>query len=116
MKKRIADILILLACAVPWVFLGMYGDYTLFSTLPYVLTAAAVLAVGWYCGKTKRVPLLLIGNLLSLLTTWLCVRCAATEQWNYYFKAFPITIRVIQFWGGYLVLQLVPWWLRNINA
>ena len=115
MKKRINNVLLLLAYAVPWVFLGMYGDYALFSIWPYVLTLAAVLTLGWYCGKTKRLLLLMTGNLLSLLTSWLLVNFAATEQWNYYFKAFPATIRAMQFWCGYLVLQLVPWWIGKIR-
>ena len=115
MKLQKRDILILLGYAVPWVFLGMYGDYAFFSVLPYVLTLAAVLALGWYCGRTKRILILLIGNLLSLLTAWLCLKYIATEHWNYYFKAFPVTIRLVQFWCGYFAVQWVPWWLRKIT-
>ena len=115
MKKRTIDILILLAYAVPWVFLGMYGDYSFSGMWPYALSLGVMLGLGWYCGKTKRIPLAMLGNLLSLLTSCLCTCCFATEQWNYFFKAFPTMIRTVQFSALYFVPQLIPWWLRKVT-
>ena len=114
-KRRIMTLCILLAYAVPYVFLAMIGDYQLFSMWPYILAALAMGALGWYCGKTKRIPVALVGNLLSTAVSCLLVSCFATENWNYFFKAFPANIRTVQFAAIMLVVQAIPWWIRAVT-
>ena len=92
----------------------MYGDITFFSLWPYVLTAAIMATLGWYCGKTKRIPIALLGNLFSLVISCLLTQWVATEHWNFFFKAFPVVIRTVQLSGIILLLQAVPWWFAKI--
>ena len=115
MKRRTASCLILAAYCIPFAFLGMYGDYAFSSLWPYVLAAGAMAGLGWYCGKTKRIPLALLGNLLSLVISCLLTQCFATEHWNYYFKAFPVVIRTVWISGILLAIQAVPWWFAKIT-
>ena len=115
MKRSTSSILILAAYCVPYAFLAMYGDYTFFSMWPYVLAAVAMAALGLYCGRTKRIPLALLGNLLSLAISCLLTRCFATEHWYYYFKAFPAEIRTVWLSGILLAIQAVPWWFAKVT-
>ena len=116
MRRRSAvSLLILLAYCVPYVFLGMYGDKTYHSLWPYGLMIAAMAGLGWYCARTKRIPTALLGNLLSLLISCLLTQCFAGDDWNYFFKAFPATIRTVQFSGIVFAVQAIPWWFAKVT-
>ena len=110
MKKRKHDILILLIYAIPYVFFGMLGDVVWHTLLLYVLMVAALVGLLVYCMKTNRLPIAMIGNLLSVLTSCLLCQYFATEQWNHYFMFFPAIGRALQFSGIMLVVQAVIWW------
>lgn len=114
-RRKMISLLILIAYSVPYVFLGMYGDRIYHSLWLYGLMAAAMSGLGWYCGKTKRIPVALLGNLLSLLISCLLTQAFAGDDWNYFFKAFPATIRTVQFSGIMLVVQVVPWWFAKVT-
>lgn len=116
MKNRKTDILILLAYTVPYVFLGMYGDFTFFSMWSYLLMIAAPSVLAWLCAKTGRMWVAGVGNLLSTVTSFLCISVVATERWDYFFKAFPATIRMFQFVGITVALQAVIWWITSFYA
>lgn len=116
MKKRnTVSVLILLAYCVPYVFLGMYGDAMYHSLWLYGLMVAAMTGLGWYCGKTRRIPVALLGNLLSLLLSCLLTQVIFGDDWNHFFKAFPATIRTVQFSGIVLAVQAVPWWFAKVT-
>lgn len=113
-RKRVS-ILILLAYCVPYVFLGMYADKAYHTLWLYGLMVAAMAGLGWYCGKTKRIPVALLGNLLSLLISCLLTQAFVGDDWNYFFKAFPATIRTVQFSGIMLAVQAAPWWFAKVT-
>lgn len=110
MKKRRHDILILLIYCVPYVFLGMVGDYALYSSVTYLLMIAALVALLCYCMKTGRIIFAALGNLLSLLSSGIFTRAFATENWSFYFKAYSPVIRTLWFSVILMVLQVVIWW------
>lgn len=114
-RRKWISLLIVMAYCVPYVFLGMYGDITFFAMWPYGLMALAMAGLGWYCGKTKRIPVALLGNLLSLLTSCLLTQAFAGDDWNHFFKAFPATIRTVQFSGILLAVQAIPWWFAKVT-
>ena len=116
MKNRRSDILVLIAYSVPYVFLGMYGDFVFFSMWPYLLMVIAPCLLAWRCAKTGRLWTAVAGNLLSTATSFLCVSAVATERWNYFFKAFPVTIRMFQFAGIVLAVQAVIYWITAFYA
>lgn len=107
MKKRSkVSIFILLAYCVPYVFLGMYGDYTFSTILLYVLAIVIMTVLSIYCKKTKRIFIALVGNVVSFWTSYLFTLCLATENWSYYFKAFPSTISTVYFSLIMLLIQI----------
>lgn len=66
MAKRITtNLLILLAYSIPYAFLAMYGDTEYSIVWLYLLPLCCLSALGWYCGKQKRIPLAAAGNLIS---------------------------------------------------
>lgn len=111
MRKRKLDVLILLLYCVPYVFLGMLGDYAANTLLLYILMVAALLALLLYCMKTQRKVIAVIGNLLSVLSSGFFTRAFATEGWNFYFKAYSPMARTMWFCGIVLVIQVVILWI-----
>lgn len=115
MRGKLISALIIACYGIPWVFLGMMGDYHLGHMWLYFLGLGVMLALNRCCRKTKRFRVVLAGNLLSLAVSCLATYLIATEQWNYFFKAFPATIRTVQFSCIFIILQLVPWWIRKVT-
>ena len=113
MKKRKHDVLILMLYCVPYVFLGMLGDIAWRTLLLYVLMVGAMVGLLCYCLKTARLPIAVLGNVLTMLTSCLCCQYFATEQWTYYFKSYFIISRSLQFSVILLVVQAVVWWSIN---
>lgn len=114
-KQKLISISILIAYSFPYVFLGMYADAKYHSLWLYGLMVVAMVGLGWYCGKSKRIPIALLGNLLSLLISCLLTNMFFGEDWGYFFKAFPVTIRTVQFSGIMLAVQAIPWWFANVT-
>ena len=110
MKKRKIDILILLIYSVPYVFLGMLGDYLWHSLWLYGLMVAAMVGLLIWCLQTKRMIVLGLGNLLTFMTSCFFTQYVANEQWDLYFKIIPTIARTLQFTGIVLVIQAVIWW------
>ena len=111
MKKRQFDVLILLIYSVPYVFLGMLGDYCWHNLWMYGLMIVAMVGLLIWCLKTKRMILLGLGNLLTFLTSCFFTQYIATEQWDIYFKIIPAIARTVQFTGIMLIIQGIIWWL-----
>lgn len=90
MKGKWTNCLAMLAaCAVPYVFLGMYGDAVYGSMLGYLPMLAWM---GWESRMAVRPRsrlVLLGGNLLSFLSSCLFMRLFQTPRWSWYFK--PLT-------------------------
>lgn len=114
-KRRMISILVLVAYCIPYVFLGMYGDAMHHSMWLYGLMVVAMLGLSWYCGKSKRILVALRGNLLSLLISYLLTKVFFGEDWGYFFKAFPVTIRTVQFSCIMLVVQAILWWFAKVT-
>ena len=114
-RRKMGSFMILIAYCIPYVFLGMYGDAMYHSMWLYGLMIVAMFGLGWYCGKSKRIPIALLGNLLSLLISCLLTEVLFGDDWNYFFKAFPATIRTVQFSGIMLAVQAIPWWFAKVT-
>ena len=114
-KRRKISVLLLIAYGIPYVFLGMYGDAMYHSMWLYCLMVVAMLGLSWYCGKSKRILVALLGNLLSLLISCFLTNVFFGEDWGYFFKAFPVTIRTVQFSGIMLVVQAIPWLFAKVT-
>ena len=111
MKKRKFDVLILLIYSVPYVFLGMLGDYLWHSLWLYGLMVAAMVGLLIWCIRSKRKIVLILGNALTFLTSCFFTQYVANEAWDYYFKIIPTIARTVQFSCIVLVIQLVILWI-----
>lgn len=97
------------AYCVPWVGLGMCGDIESGTVWMYFLATVAFLILSAYCRKTKQFMFMIAGNIFSWLSSYWLVESVSTDIWNYYFKAFPYTIRLWQFSTAMVGLQVFLW-------
>ena len=110
MKKRKFDVLILLIYAVPYVFLGMLGDFLWHNLWLYGLMVATMVGLLIWCIVSNRMIVLGLGNFLTFLSSCFFTQYVATEQWDYYLKVSPAIARTVQFSGILLIIQAVIWW------
>jgi len=99
-------ILLLLGYCVPYIFLGMYVDFMIGSIGSYVLAIGAMTALSIYCKKSKYIWVAVVGNILTFISSYLFTAWLATEEWSYYFKAFPATLSTIYFSLAILLIQI----------
>ena len=111
MKRKMPSALLLICYCVPWVFLGMLGDYYLHAMWPYFLMIAIPGVLTGICARWCLHWNPVVGNILSTAISWLTIHAVATEKWNYFFKAFPCTIRLFQFASVSFAVQLIVWWI-----
>ena len=88
MKPWFVRMLLLVGYSVPSVFLAMYADVTHDTVIGY---GAMIGLLGLLClvaARTRNLPILITGNLLSFAVSWCCILCLRTERWIWYFKPF----------------------------
>ena len=106
-NRKNISLLILTAYCIPYIFLGMYADFSFSSIWIYVLAVTIITSLSILCKRTKRVLLAIAGNIITFASSYLFTTYVATENWNYYFKAFPSTIRTMQFSLFVLLMQIL---------
>ena len=116
MKRKAVSCILLIAYCVPWVFLGMLGDYSLHAMWPYIVMILIPSVLTGICAWRNLRWNPMVGNLLSTAVSWCCLCAVATEKWNYFFKAFPCTIRLFQFACGSFFVQLFVWWIAGFYS
>lgn len=84
MKRN--DLPVLLAYAIPWVFLELYGNAVYGWTWHYLLIIACMAVLAWFGVQTEGI--LLTGNAISLTVSLLCVQLVGFAKQNAYFKPF----------------------------
>lgn len=88
MKKWTIPVFILLFYAFPYTFLAMYGDHA-FDTMAFYAPLAIGLSVLCYlCIRRRQGWLMLLGNLLSFLSSREFLLRYQGEGWDSYFKPF----------------------------
>lgn len=87
-KKWSVRLAVLTVCACPYVFWGMYGDAACGSVAGYLPLLAWAALLCWLTVRTRDVPALLAGDLISFLSSyWFTAHCQL-EKWSWYFKPF----------------------------
>ncbi len=88
MKGWTVKIIMLLAYCVPYAYLAMYGDATYGTMIFY---GFMVVCLGVLCHiaiKTKNRAVLIVGNILSLTSSYFLISKNQDEIWEWYFKPF----------------------------
>ena len=88
MKKTIVRIILLLCYCIPFVFLAMNEDAAKGTLWFYLVMILGFTALCYLCIKTKNYSIVIIGNLLSFISSCIFVLSFYTDKWEYYFKPF----------------------------
>lgn len=102
MRDWIVRIFLLIGYCTPYAFLAMNGDASSGSMLFYGIMIICLALLSWIATKTKNVMILIIGNILSYLSSYLFMLQNQTEKWGWYFKPLTadmllLTISIIAF-------------------
>ena len=74
---------------VPYSYLAVYGDITFGSMALYLLPVCAFSALCVVTVKMGSMWHLIVGNILSFVSSYACAHLFITEKWGWYFK--PLT-------------------------
>lgn len=66
----------------------MYGDATYDTMLLYVLMIVALSVLCFSIIKSKEFTVVIFGNILSFITSYICIQQFYTDKWDWYFKPF----------------------------
>lgn len=88
MNKKLTRALMLLVYSVPYGYLAMKGDVD-FGTI--IFYGPMIISFGILCGiavRTKNTIVLIIGNILSFISSYLFTSRNLPREWSWYFKPF----------------------------
>lgn len=88
MKKIFIKILLLLGYCIPFVFLAMNEDATVGTLWFYLVMIIGFCGLCYFSAKTKNSWIVIVGNILSFLSSCIFAWNFQTEKWEYYFKPF----------------------------
>lgn len=89
MKKIwLVRVLLLMAYCVPYTFLAINGDATSGTMLFYGVMMAAFSLLCWRSIKTNNIMIVIIGNIISFLSSYIAVLSSDLEVMAWYFKPF----------------------------
>ena len=87
MKKMLKAVL-LLCYLTPFVFLAMNEDVTKGTLWFYLVMIVGFGTLSYLSAKTKNCLIVIIGNVLSFISSCIFAYSFQTEKWEYYFKPF----------------------------
>lgn len=111
MRKWMIRTGLLLCYCVPFVFLAMHFDAAYRTMWFYVVMIAAFALLLWVSVKSKQRAMVLVGNAVSFLSSYICMLQYQTERWGWYFKPFTGRGLLIALSVATLLIQLA--FMRN---
>lgn len=93
MKNWIIRMLLLIGYCIPYAFFAINGDISSGTMLFYGIMIISLTLLSYIATKTKNVVILIIGNILSYLSSYLFMLQNQTEEWGWYFK--PLTANTL---------------------
>ncbi len=88
MKKCVTKAILILGYCIPFVFLAMNEDANTGTLWFYFIMIAGFAALCTVSIRTKNFWIVVIGNILSFLSSCAFALIFQTEKWEYYFKPF----------------------------
>ena len=107
MKKYINQVLILFGYCVPYAFFAIYGDAQLHTMIFYGFMLLAIFLLLHLSLKLKNKRLVVVGNVLSFLSSYACTSIFFTDNMGWYFKPFTSNSFLILISILILMIQLV---------
>ncbi|MCA6772832.1 hypothetical protein [Enterococcus mundtii] len=94
----------LLMC-VPYFYLALLFDYYYHSVILFILLIFWALFLGFTLRRANRLGTLVLGNLCSTITSYLCF--AKCTEWHFLYHPFPPEQIILLLAGIYLFPQLL---------
>lgn len=88
-NRRLIRICLLITHCVPFSFLSVNGDASSGTMVYYGVMIAGFALLCWGTPKTHNVPILYIGNAVSLISSYAVAKLSNLDPMGYYFK--PLT-------------------------
>ena len=88
MEKNITKALLILGYCLPFVFLAMNEDAATGTLWFYLIMIVGFSTLCLGSIKTKNTSIVLVGNILSFVSSCIFAWLFQTEKWEYYFKPF----------------------------
>ncbi len=114
MKEGRNGIALPLVCCIPWAFLVLVADLLHSNILWIVVMLLGAVILGLWLRNAGSLPVLVLGNGMSLFFSCLLVFFFQEPQWNAYFKPLGAMGTVILLQSFCLMLQYVVYlWKRE---
>ncbi len=88
-KKIITRIILIVAYCIPFVFLALHGDATSGTMSFYAIMVLGFAILCWFALKTDNVSIIVVGNILSTISSYLFWTNSRLGPMEWYFK--PLT-------------------------
>lgn len=88
MKKNILKALLISGYLIPFVFLAMNEDVTVGSLWFYLIMLVGFSTLCYGSIRTENLWIVVIGNILSFISSCIFAGLFQTQKWEYYFKPF----------------------------
>lgn len=95
MNKWLVSVLLLGGYCIPFVFLSTYGDATYDTMWLYVLMIVGFSLLGFCTIKSKQFAIVILGNIISFLSSYICSSQYYADEWNWYFKPFTPNMLIV---------------------
>ncbi|MFR9542744.1 hypothetical protein RFF05_03925 [Bengtsoniella intestinalis] len=92
-NKWIISILLLIGYSIPFAFLAMIGDVLWWNMWFYLVMIIGFALLCFGAIKTKQYAMVFLGNIISCISSYLCIQQFQTEKWSWYFK--PLTANML---------------------
>ena len=115
MTKKIDKVIVAIIYAIPYVFISLYLDSEYHTVAGYVLLSVVMISLCTYCIKQHNAKLLVVGNILSIASSFICLQISDLVDKNY-FKPFSagwlmVLIAVIS-----LLIQLFAYFICTFRG
>lgn len=88
MNKKAIKVLMLLAYCVPYGYLSMKGDFSSGTMIFYGLMIVCLGILLAIAIRTRNIIILVLGNILSFISSYIFISQNQTNDWGSYFKPF----------------------------
>lgn len=89
----------------PYIYLALLLDFTYHSVIGFISLLFLTIAAGFLMKRTNQLILLLIGNCLSALFSYLL--CISHPDWHFFYQPFSPSLLVVLLSLIYLVPQFI---------
>lgn len=107
MNKWLKKGVLIVGYCVPFAFIATYGDAVYHTMALYALMVGGYSGLCYVAVKSKQMDVIIVGNILSSLSSYYCSRQFYINDWNGYFKPFTPSGLIIIISGSVMIIQLI---------